>query len=71
MIFETRYVSAMPTARIKLLKIERLAITEHYWKCQGEPQPLLKPANNLVGKTEGNRQPWRPSSLWKDIIKVI
>jgi len=57
MIFETRYVSAMSTARIKLLKIERLAITEHYWKCQEEPQPLLKPAKILVGKTEGNRQP--------------
>jgi len=42
MIFETKYVSALPTARINPLKIERLAITEHYWKCQGEPQPLLK-----------------------------
>lgn len=30
MIFETRHVSALPTVRINLLKIERLAIPEHY-----------------------------------------
>jgi len=44
MIFETRYVIALPTARINPLKIERLVIPEHYWKRQGESKPLLKRA---------------------------
>jgi hypothetical protein len=44
MIFVTRYVSALPTARINLLKIEHLAIPEHYWKWQGKPQPVLERA---------------------------
>jgi len=44
MIFETSYVSALPTGRINPLKIERLAIPEHYWKRQGESQPLLNRA---------------------------
>jgi hypothetical protein len=70
MILETTYVSVFPTARIKFLKTERLVRPELYCKCQGEPQLLLKPVRNLVGKTEGNRQPVRPSNLWKDIIKV-